>query len=68
MDEAEWAEDNEAWLTDLSWQDKPLRQHWPKLAGDLRGLRFVPAYFGGRGESARIVVRTCTCNVRAAFC
>lgn len=21
------------WLTDLSWLDKPLRQHWPKLAG-----------------------------------
>ena len=21
------------WVTDLSWLDKPLRQHWPKLAG-----------------------------------
>ena len=21
------------WINDLSWLDKPLRQHWPKLAG-----------------------------------
>ena len=38
------------------------------FAGDVRGLRFVPAYFGGRGESARIVVRKFMGSARAAFC
>ncbi len=21
------------WVSDLAWRDRPLRQHWPKLAG-----------------------------------
>ena len=24
---------NHLWVTDLTWLDRPIRQHWPKLAG-----------------------------------